>query len=185
MAPVTPSSGAGRLIRSLSPLRPFFRYQGGEVCLAASRRCQPLWRWNCYVSCAMPPQTQASSRAASSVVRRRGCFAYCAGDRDFSRSGSEASKSPPVAGSDSPGQPAHSWAGARISFPPRCYFCRRAVWWPLGMRVFRGSTGWHIAHRSCAAVRVRRKSIRSTTLTVAISGQAGSLSPSGIPGFAT
>ena len=61
-------------------------------------------------------------------------------------------------GGDPPGQPAHSRAGARMSFPPRCYFCRRAIWWPLGIRVFRGSTGWHIAHRSCAAVRVRRKS---------------------------
>jgi hypothetical protein len=38
-----------------------------------------------------------------------------------------------------------------MCFPPRCYYCHRVVWWPFGLRIFRGTTGLHVAHRACFA----------------------------------
>jgi hypothetical protein len=44
-----------------------------------------------------------------------------------------------------------------VSFLHRCHFCRRVIWWLFGLRIFRGSTGWHVAHRSCWVARARQR----------------------------
>jgi hypothetical protein len=36
-----------------------------------------------------------------------------------------------------------------MSFPPRCYYCRRIIWWPFGLVFFRAFWRLHVAHRSC------------------------------------
>jgi hypothetical protein len=36
-----------------------------------------------------------------------------------------------------------------MSFPPRCYFCRRVIRLPFRLVIFRGTRGLHVAHRSC------------------------------------
>jgi hypothetical protein len=45
---------------------------------------------------------------------------------------------------------------AGMSFLPRCYFCRRVIWWLPSLTNIHGSTGWHVAHRSCWVARARR-----------------------------
>jgi hypothetical protein len=37
----------------------------------------------------------------------------------------------------------------KMNFPPRCYYCRRIIWWPFGLIFFRAFWRLHVAHRSC------------------------------------
>jgi hypothetical protein len=55
-----------------------------------------------------------------------------------------------------------------MSFPPRCYYCRRIISWPFGLRIFRGSRRLHVAHRSCftAHAHGRREQRRLTTWVI-------------------
>src|ERR1700737_2884282 len=54
---------------------------------------------------------------------------------------------------------------ARMSFPPRCYYCRRVIRWPFGLAIFWGTRRailWgrrrlHVAHRSCIIAHADRK----------------------------
>jgi hypothetical protein len=39
--------------------------------------------------------------------------------------------------------------GCEIRFPPRCYYCRRIIWWPSGLVFFRAFWRLHVAHRAC------------------------------------
>jgi hypothetical protein len=49
---------------------------------------------------------------------------------------------------------------------PRCYFCRRVLWWPFGLSIFRGWTGLHVAHQSCLAHAHRRPKQSLVTLAI-------------------
>jgi hypothetical protein len=40
-----------------------------------------------------------------------------------------------------------------MSFPPRCYYCRRVIRWLLGLRIFPGSTALHVARLPCLGAR--------------------------------
>jgi hypothetical protein len=46
--------------------------------------------------------------------------------------------------------------GPKMSFPPRCSYCRRVIRWPFGLVMSQGSNRWHVAHRSCASQRRAR-----------------------------
>jgi len=36
-----------------------------------------------------------------------------------------------------------------MSFPPRCYYCHRIIWWPFGLVFFRAFWRRQVAHRAC------------------------------------
>ena len=38
-----------------------------------------------------------------------------------------------------------------MSFPPRSFYCRSIIRWPIGLVIFRGSSRLRVAHRSCCA----------------------------------